>query len=322
MANQTKGGISWTDQTWNPIRGCSRVSQGCVNCYAEAVANRFSAPGAPYEGLVDAHGRWNGVIRVVEDHMLDPIAWGSPRRIFVNSMSDLFHENVPEAVIVDIFAVMALTPRHQYQILTKRPERMAQWFSGPAFAATQSAAKRIVEGWMDKHPKNWARFMVNAPVRVTLAGMSMKIHTHFTWPLDNVWLGISCEDQETADERIPKLMQSSAKVHWISAEPLIAPIDLVPFLKCNCRLSDSFNAPPWSHAPLCPCRCRLDWVVVGGESGPNARPMDLQWARDMKAACTHYGVAYHFKQTGGRHTHNDVPIPEDLDIREYPAEGR
>ena len=132
-----KTGIEWTDATWNPVRGCSRVSEGCRNCYAEKVAYRFSGPGQPYEGLVriNAAGErkleWNGQVQLVEKHLLDPLKWKEPRRIFVNSMSDLFHENIPDEWIDKIFAVMALSPQHTFQVLTKRPERMRKYLSAP-----------------------------------------------------------------------------------------------------------------------------------------------------------------------------------------------
>ncbi len=124
-----KTGIEWTESTWNPIRGCSRVSEGCRNCYAETVANRFKGPGEPYEGLIAKGGQWNGKVKLVEHKMDEPLRWAKPRMIFVNSMSDLFHPDVPDRVIADVFRVMAQAKHHTFQILTKRPERMKQFLN-------------------------------------------------------------------------------------------------------------------------------------------------------------------------------------------------
>lgn len=186
MAKQREGGISWTDQTWNPIRGCSRVSEGCRHCYAEHQAARFSGPGQPYEGLVtvaNGHPQWTGTIAFVEKHLLDPLKWKQPRRIFVNSMSDLFHENVTDEMRHRIFGVMQECPHHTFQILTKRPAGML------AFAEAQMAGG-------------------------------------FCWPLPNAWLGVSVENQKAADERIPLLLQTPAAVRFVSCEPLLGPVGL------------------------------------------------------------------------------------------------
>lgn len=250
IAMSEKTGIEWTDATWNPIRGCSRVSEGCRNCYAESVANRFKGQGQPYEGLIARTGQWNGNITVV-DHLLDqPLRWRKPRRIFVNSMSDLFHETVPDDVIHAVFSVMAQATQHTFQILTKRPERM----------------RDVLTLWD----------------RIGITGNYF--HGH---PLPNVWLGVSVEDQATADERIPLLLQTPAAVRWISAEPLLGPIDFsgmwVP------------HANPAVHESMLEA---LDWVVVGGESGKNARPMQLDWALSLRDQCQSAGVPFFFKQWG------------------------
>lgn len=280
MSDKTK--IEWTDATWNPIRGCSRVSEGCRNCYAETVAHRFSGEGQPYEGLIAKGGQWNGVIKLVE-HMLDqPLRWQRPRRIFVNSMSDLFHEGMPDEWIDKIFAVMALCPRHTFQILTKRPERMLEYFSD---------AERGLK---------INRFL---PASVS-----------YDEPLKNVWLGVSVEDQKTADERIPLLLQTPAAVRWISAEPLLGDISLrfqqdhcdlcggtgflarFPKGKCfNCKGKGKIWITGRSSRL---CYSHIDWVVVGGESGKNARPMHPDWARSLRDQCQQANVPFLFKQWG------------------------
>jgi protein gp37 len=213
--------IQWTDATWNPIRGCSRVSAGCTNCYAETIAARFSGPGLPYEGLArrrsNGEAQWTGVVRVIEKHMMDPLSWRQPRRIFVNSMSDLFHENVSDETIHRVFAVMALAPRHTFQVLTKRPERMRNLVSSDAFAdAVLDHIENDAELWeaskleRDDYP---------------IQEFNRDIASGERWPLPNVWLGVSVENQAAANERIPLLAQTPAAIRFLSCEPLLGPID-------------------------------------------------------------------------------------------------
>jgi len=263
MADQSQ--IEWTDATWNPIRGCSRVSEGCRNCYAERVAARFSGVGKPYEGLVrrspSGAGGWTGEVRFIEDRLADPLHWKKPRRIFVNSMSDLFHEKVQDEWIDRIFAVMALCPQHTFQVLTKRPERMREWFDNTGRDGVAVTAK---------YPE------FEAFKRVSLA--------ETMWPLPNVWLGVSVEDQTTADERIPLLMQTPAAVRWVSYEPALGPVDF------NNYLPPDLNAfTDWKG---------LDWIVAGGESGPGARPTHPDWFRSVRDQCVAAGVPFFFKQWG------------------------
>lgn len=249
MADKTK--IQWTDASWNPLRGCTRVSPGCVHCYAETVAARFSGKGQPYEGLAEwvtrpggrREARWTGKVALVE-HLVDqPLKWQDPRRIFVNSMSDLFHESVPDGWIDRIFAVMALTPQHTYQILTKRPERMRAWFAerwqpAPAYrlpsglnvpAETTGEDRRsqvavACEEFLD-------RFKLADPDKDGLWTEGGRCKAmQWQWPLSNCWLGVSVEDQTRADERIPILLDTPAVVRWVSAEPLLGPLDLTAYL--------------------------------------------------------------------------------------------
>ncbi len=259
-------GISWTDATWNPLRGCSRVSAGCVHCYAETVAARFSGSGQPYEGLVHRITRgWNGKLRFVEDALEQPLRWARPRLIFVNSMSDLFHENVPDAWIDRIFAVMALALRHTFQVLTKRPERML--------------------AYMNMRTDN-REHAISEQMRVISHGRDPGLPE---LPLPNVWLGVSVEDQTAADLRIPLLLQCSAAVRWLSCEPLLGPVDLDRVLWPN------KNGHRGEHSGELG---QIDWVVAGGESGPGARPMQPVWARTLRDACVQAGVPYYFKQWG------------------------
>lgn len=267
----TRGDDGAFGKTWNPIRGCSRVSEGCRNCYAEKVAKRFSGLGLPYAGLVDKHGRWNGRVTLVEEHLQDPLRWKKPRRIFVNSMSDLFHESVPVEVIGKIFSIMAAARQHTFQILTKRPRRMREILS----LASPIREKWGRDVWCEVHPVN--------------------LHP-------NVWLGVSVEDQKTADERIPLLLQTPAAKRFISYEPALGPVEF----RCHVCNGTGYYG---NHGPgirgnseYMPCdvcqRRKLDWVIVGGESGPGARPFDIQWARQVIRECNEAGVSCFVKQLG------------------------
>jgi protein gp37 len=269
MAQKSK--IEWTDATWNPIRGCSRVSEGCRHCYAETVAKRFSGAGLPYEGLTTL-GKWNGTISFVVEHMLDPLRWKQPRRIFVNSMSDLFHENVTDEILDQIFAVMALCPQHTFQILTKRAERMLAYL-------------RMVEE--EKDMERWRQY-----ADIYAGAMRCTDWPEPEWPLPN---------QKAADERIPLLLQTPAAVRFVSAEPLLGPVQLddIVIQEKLCEwhfsaLGDDGNVEDDAdfHG------AHLDWVICGGESGPGARPMHPDRARSLRDQCVAAGVPFFFKQWG------------------------
>lgn len=224
----TTTAIAWTDATWNPLRGCSHVSTGCDHCYAERMAARFNGPGMPYAGLT-RNGRWTGEVRVVVSALDQPLRWQRPRRIFVNSMSDLFHPAVSDETIGNIYRVMAECPQHIFQIATKRPERIGkQWASGP-----------------------------------------------------NVHLLVSVEHQRAAELRLPLLLNAAAVMRGVSAEPLLGPVDLTPWLR------------------------QLQWVVVGGESGPNARPCHTEWIRGIIQQCQRAHVPCFVKQLGANYV--DAP---------------
>jgi protein gp37 len=268
-----KTGISWCDSTWNPIRGCSRVSEGCRNCYAESTAYRFSGSGQPYEGLAvlkNGHASWTGQVEFVEKHLLDPIHWRTPRKIFVNSMSDLFHENVTDDMRDKIFAVMALCPQHIFQVLTKRPERMLEYFS--AFGSGRLDVRSALIGSQFIHIKP-----KDGPV--------------YEWtglPLPNVWLGVSVENQAAADERLSILAKTPCRVRFASCEPLLGPLDITRWIN---RDAIREAGGSWTSE-------QVDWIIVGGESGPNARPMLSNWADDIRKQCEAARVAFFFKQNG------------------------
>lgn len=222
-----KSSIEWTDATWNPIRGCTRVSEGCRHCYAERMAARFSGPGQPYNGLATfskGGARWTGVVRVVPEILDLPLRWQKPRTVFVNSMSDLFHEQIGDGDIGRVFGVMNSASHHLFQVLTKRSARLA------------------------------------------------KISSTLVWS-PNIWLGVSVENADHLD-RIGHLRQTGAAIKFLSREPLLGPLP-------NLNLTD------------------IDWVIVGGESGPGARPMAVEWVRDIQDQCADANVPFFFKQWGG-----------------------
>lgn len=273
-------GIEWTDATWNPIRGCTTVSEGCRNCYAMGVAARFSQPGQPYEGLARMTNRgpkWTGAIRKVDTHLALPLKWQRPRMVFVNSMSDLFHAGVPDEYIAAIIGVMAFAERHTFQVLTKRPQRMLDFLSRTTLASCLIAAARY-----------------KLPPRTVRDEAVEALVERVQWPLRNVWWGVSAEDQDTADERVPLLLQTPAAVRWVSAEPLLGPIDfhrlkLGPHGPYHDALSGSAG---WRS---------LDWIVVGGESGrlgTGVRPMHPDWPAAIQRDCARFGVPFFFKQWG------------------------
>jgi len=221
--------IEWTDTTWNPVAGCTAASSGCTNCYAMHMALRLEAMGMEkYQGLARRSGKrtvWTGAINLDEKSLEAPLKWRKPRKIFVNSMSDLFHERVPFDFAERVWRIMEETPHHQYQILTKRPERMLEF----------------------------AKDRLNTV-------------------LPNVWLGTSVENAETA-ERVGALSVTPAIIRFISFEPLIAPVGEVDL-------------------------SRIHWAIVGGESGPQARPIKEEWIDEIHSLCQRYGTAFFFKQWG------------------------
>jgi protein gp37 len=301
--------IEWTDATWNPLVGCSRVSQGCTNCYAERHAYRFARQrGSVYEGtakLVNGKPTFTGRVNLNERALDAPLRWARPRRIFVNSMSDLFHENVTDETIDRIFAVMALAPHHTFQVLTKRPDRMRRWFAETFLTGEAREFKT----------ENRHRQVLDEAERIALGpiGDSDRLWTadgrHLShvqpWPLPNVWLGVSVENQEAADERIPLLRRTPAAVRFLSCEPLLGPINIRPWLVCeDCECDES----PLDDVAVNACGYpRVDWVIAGGESGPSARPMHPDWVRSLRDQCAAANVPFFFKQWGEWVDQADVP---------------
>lgn len=317
--------IEWTDCTWNPTRGCTRVSEGCRHCYAEQIAARFSGPGLHSEGFakrVDGEARWTGRVELIESKIDEPLRWQRPRRVFVNSMSDLFHESLSDEAIAAVFGVMAAAPLHTFQVLTKRPERMRQWFDWLAARGGLGPYVRSEEG------RPALRDFFASGTRTELYRGQRVRSGADAWamvmngaacvgrgPLRNVWLGVSVEDQATADARIPLLLQTPAAVRFASYEPALGPVDFTRIAPEECRTGfglreRSLNAlSGWCHFRLAGSddpkesrsgSGRLDWIIVGGESGPEARPFDIAWTRETIEQCRHAGVACFVKQLGAR----------------------
>lgn len=331
MADNTA--IEWTDATWNPIVGCSIVSKGCTNCYAMRTAGARTSHTAKYQGLTQrskAGPVWTGEVRFWEKALTDPLKWREPRRVFVNSMGDLFHEAIPDEWIDKVFAVMALAPQRTFQVLTKRPERMRDYLTKPL---TGPWAGRVTR---DGHPSTDADWRVRDVVTAMLPTIDGKLlndicarlDRHWPgdgffrrWPLPNVWLGVSCEDQATADERIPLLLDTPAAIRFVSAEPLLGPIDFTRVRHADPKkfawlsYAPALNALTGNYPLLEDARdlhqYRLDWIIVGGESGPNARPMNPQWARDIRDQCLAAGVAFFHKQNGEYASVSEVEGPGD-----------
>lgn len=326
MGNKTN--IEWTDATWNFLRGCTRVSRGCVNCYAERIAARFSGPGMPYEGLAgyrNSQPRWTGEIRFDEKTLLAALKWRKPRRVFVNSMSDLFHEKVEDKWLDQAFAVMALTPHITYQILTKRPERMLEWFSERWQAAPaqqigrfhlpaetvgedrRCQVSRAASDLIDDHK------LINFDSEDIWTEKGELKLLQFAWPLPSVWLGVSIEDQKTADERIPYLLQTPAAVRFLSIEPLLGPVDLEHEWGAYQDGNDSPLRKKWING--------IHLVIVGGESGPGARRMQPEWVRTIRDQCKAAGVPFFFKQGSQANwpKFKDFDaFPKEFQIREFP----
>lgn len=304
--------IEWTEKTWNPVIGCTAVSAGCLNCYAATMARRLEAMGQKdYQPRVaneqetaaigavhgvtesddDLHARrtiriaevrggrpvFTGEVRCLEHRLTEPLRWKKPTKVFVNSMSDLFHEAVPFEFIDKVWAVMALCPHHTFQVLTKRPERMAEYLERPT--------KHLADGrrGLFESMNEWA---IGALGRAVWPSQSRGMIEHRGWPLPNVWLGTSVESDDQ-HKRAWDLLKCPAAVRFLSCEPLIGPVDLNKWeLLCK----------TWRRGAT--IGTYIDWVIVGGESGPNARPCDVTWVRSIVQQCKAAGVPCFVKQLG------------------------
>lgn len=307
--------IEWATRTWNPVRGCSRVSPGCDNCYAMRQAHRFAGPGKPYDGLTTLRRgkvEWTGVARFVPGELGAPLRWRKPERIFVNSMSDLFHHSLTNEEIAAVFGVMAATPHHTHQVLTKRPERALEffaWLKAKADANSSTELGICVAHASQHLGKGLPEFMPHLTADWP------------TWPLPNVWLGVSVENKRTARNRVPLLLDTPAAVRFLSCEPLLENpnIDRALLVCGGCLSKDVRAGLDW--LPTDPARVTykpqslrgidqktVDWVIVGGESGPGARALEVDWIRTIVAQCTAANVPVFVKQFGAHVL--DVPRNE------------
>ena len=300
MADTTK--IEWTDATWNPITGCTLVSDGCRHCYAARLAATRLKHHPSREGLarLNAAGeaKFTGEVRFNEQWLDQPLRWRKPRMIFVCAHGDLFHEDVPDEWIDWVFAVMALCPQHTFQVLTKRPER----------------------------GRVYLRLVIDAGRHLDIQNAADKLKYRYRqptdrgWPLPNVWIGTSVENQATANERIPHLLNTPAAVRFVSAEPLLGPVNFAGMEFGGNDIWGNRNAltgretcleapgEEWASSG------QLGWIIVGGETGPKARDMNPDWARSIQSQCADAGTAFFMKQMARK-----APIPDDLMVREMPA---
>ena len=309
-----KSKIEWTEYSWNPVTGCTPASEGCQNCYAKRMANRLRGRcGYPADDPFK--------VTMHEDRLGEPLRWKQPRRVFVCSMGDLFHEDVKDEWIARIWWVMGqcagyLDPSryrgHTFIILTKRPERMQKWLNG----------------WNDRETRRqWIESF--GEVYDWMSGPKY-------WPdvLPNVWLGVTAENQARADERIPLLLQIPAAVRFVSVEPMLGPVDLTSYLPC-CSCCDApidktdpawrWNGICWEHK--CPdnppqsgyfaAYAGVDWVICGGETGPGARPMHPDWVRNLRDQCQTAGVPFFFKSWGDWVTPSQMPLKTYRETEDY-----
>lgn len=338
--------IEWTNATWNPLVGCDKCSPGCAHCYAATMAKRLRAmaladiaagcdPGRKrhYIEAVDEHGRWTGKLIPVPEALADPLGWKKPRMIFVNSMSDLFHDAVEAEWIARVFFRMYECQWHTFQVLTKRPSRMASLLSNPRMPHAMACV-------------GWDMYRERSPERaeyVTVGDLERDIAA--AWPLSNVWLGTSCEDQQRADERIPWLLKTPAAVRFVSAEPLLGPINFEGSVWVGDYMGDPDVPGGTMSFPSRPMPS-LDWVIVGGESGHSARACNIAWIRDIVGQCRDVEIPVFVKQLGPMPYEGSSPYvsgpeaancklyeldidkakggdpaewPEDLRVRQFPA---
>lgn len=309
-------GIEWTDATWNPVVGCERVSPGCAHCYAKQLHDQRHRAHLEGKPIAKQYAQPFEVVQLKPERLYYPLSWRQPRRIFVNSVSDLFHDDVPDAFVDQVLAVIALSAAygrgHVFQVLTKRPQRMRDYF---AATPAEQWADRLAAAAFELPLGNYED--ADCHVANSINGVLAE-GRNAGWPLRNLWLGVSVENQRFADERIPLLLETPAAVRFLSCEPLLGPVRLdrldIPVSGPGSSLPAS--PPAWrrigpldgfvgsvDHKGYCVGSValpRIDWVIVGGESGniEEARPMKAAWARALRDQCVAAGVAFFFKQWG------------------------
>ena len=304
--------IEWTDESWNPVTGCTKIAEGCGNCYAERMSKRLA-------GRYGYPSKDPFKVTIHRDKIPQPIHWKSPRMIFVCSMSDLFHDSVPDEIIDIVFAVMAMCPRHTFQILTKRPKRMCSYLSNLS-EANYDVAGRLADAADEYFGDVEAGCWVSNSINKCL-GKELNVG----WPLKNLWIGTSISTQEDANSNIPSLLKAYARLRFVSIEPLLSKIVLPKFIKLPHRVrgdwpvGDQVIAKPGIYEVdlnphgarsvktpkgslgIKPNECEdlglgINFVIVGAESGPRARPMDLDWARSIRDQCIKARIPFFLKQ--------------------------
>lgn len=283
-------------KVWNPVVGCTKVSQGCKNCYAKTIHDMRRQARQEGKNLPPQYDKPFETIQLLPERLDIPLRWKTPQRIFVNSVSDLFHPDVPFAFIASVFGVMAACPDHTFMILTKRPKRMLEWFQWILTANNKLFPYGV--------PGSWS---IDSNIVLQFVPSSINISEDEpapSWPLPNVCLGVSVENQQAGDERIQDLLKTPAACRFLSCEPLLGSIDL------HQSLGQFSNCPECGYGVdvdedgLCNSCGRdvlqygIDWVIAGGESGANARPMHVDWARSLRDQCQKAGVPFFFKQWG------------------------
>jgi protein gp37 len=318
MADKTL--IGWTDSSWPVVTGCEHLSEGCDNCYAARLTSGRLKHLPAYAGLAE-NGRFNGTVRCLPDRLDWPAKWRKPRRIFVSDMADLFHRDVPDGYIARVWDVMGRNQEHTYQVLTKRHARLRSWVRdwadtsgdrdgdkasgmppmprGPAAlraSAYTSGRSRLFTEMLDSmgDPPEGCAY----PLYDWMEGWRF-------WPreLFNVWLGVSAENQKWADIRVPALLDTPAAVRYVSAEPLLGPIRM----RASLMVGAALDPKPG-----------INWVIVGGESGPGHRPMDIAWLESIVSQCRDAGVPVFVKQDSGPRAGQQGRIPDELWIKEFP----
>jgi len=269
-------GIQWTDETWNPVVGCTKVSQGCKNCYAKTVHDNRHKALLDGKKMPEQYREPFETVQLMPDRLPKPLSWKKPRKVFVNSVSDLFHEDVPFPFIAAVFGVMAYCNHHTFQVLTKRPERMREfmeWVDAPEQAMTfrelygEKAGQQVTHLRQDAIDETmFGQFCDWTEAKGNTVYLDACLYNDGVWPLPNVWLGTSVEDQAAADTRIPELLATPAAVRFLSCEPLLSQLDLEAYLP------------------------KLDWLITGGESGAKARPCDVVWIRNLISDCAVHDV--------------------------------
>lgn len=313
--------IEWTEQTWNPVVGCTKVSPGCAHCYAETMAARLKGmaladikagrdPGKKrhYIDAIDDKGRWSGKLIPVPEALADPFSWKKPRRVFVNSMSDLFHESLPVEFIASVFGVMSFAPEHTFQVLTKRASLMYDFFM------------RYHAGDYLDNLNWWIDEACSALDPKYTKGIRNRCQ--YKLPLPNVHPGVSVENQQQAMKRIPFIARTPAAVRWLSVEPLLGSITF----GCTCFVCDNTTRGGGGVCRACgkPTAWRsMDWIVVGGESGSGARACDIDWIRSIVRQCHKVKIPCFVKQVGTHVIDTRATVANDCPENEcWPAGTR